>query len=561
MKNLKVGRKLIISYAIIMAMLIVGSIISIMNFIEVRDRVEVFYNGPFMVRGSANQMNASFEALQKSIYRTIVNDDPEIVQVAMKEAADARADISAELPIVIEHYLGDKQHVENFSTYMEELLPMNDYVLSLGEAGRNEEARAYMENNNSVLMARIQEELQLIIGSANERGALLITNVRKAQASAISAVLVFSFLSIVISVGFALYITRGITKPIAELEYAAECIANGNLDASVAYESGDELGGLAESMRTTILRISILIRDLTELLQQLSDGNFNVESENTEEYVGAFHPLLVLLQQTTEGLSSTLSQIRSSSEQVSSGSEQVSYGAQALAVGSSEQAATIEKLAFTMNGISGRIRCNADDAAEVNKKAEMVGREAEESNERMQNLLLAMDHINDSSGQIKQIIDTIEEISFQTNILALNAKVEAARAGASGKGFGVIADEIQALSVKSKAATGSTAVLVKQSIEAVETGLRTANETAQSLQSVVGGIREIVGTIDNISVATIEQAKSVELVNQNVNQISSIVQSNSATAEESAAASEELSGQAETLRNLVSEFLLKGEVR
>lgn len=561
MRNLKVGRKLAVSYVIIMILLVMGSVVSIMNFNSVGDKVEIFHDGPFMVRGSANHMDASFEALQKSIYRAILNTDPEIIQESVDELKAARAEIAAELPTITQHFLGDQQHIQNFNTYFTQLKDMNDYVLKLVEEGRNQEALQYMESNNNNLTKKVQGELNAIISSANNKGVQLITDVRTAQQRAITATVLFLVLSMIISVGFAIYIANSITKPIAELEHAAECIADGELDIQIGYYSQNELGGLADSMRTTLSRILALTKDLTELLRQLSEGNFDVKFENPEAYVGVFHPLLVSIQQTTEDLSNTMRQISTSSEQVSSGSEQVSYGAQALAVGSSEQAATVEKLASTMNGISMRIRSNAADAADVNRRAEAVGREAEESNERMQNLLLAIDHINDSSSKIKQITDTIEEIAFQTNILALNAKVEAARAGASGKGFGVIADEIQALSLKSKDATNNTAALVERSLEAVEAGLLSANETAESLQSVLGGIREIVTTIDNISEATNEQARSVELVNQNIGQISSIVQSNSATAEESAAASEELSGQAETLKQLVGEFRLKSEHR
>lgn len=559
MRNLKVGKKLIISYVVIMVLFIIGSTVSIGNFNSVGEKVEVFYESPFTVRGAADSASISIEAMQKLLYHAIITEDLAAVQRSIKQIEAECDNIAEQFPILTERFLGNHQWVDNLKSHYEELIPMNDRLLELAKQNLLREAFQYMEDNNSEVIDKIQKELELIIAETNKNGIELISEVRRAQTRAVSAVVLFSVLSVVVSIGFAMYITHSITEPISELERAAESIADGDLDISITYESRDELGRLAKSMRRTVFRISVLINDLTRVLRQLSEGVFNIGFENKEEYVGAFYPLLMSVRQTTVELSDTMRQINSSSEQVSSGAEQVSSGAQTLAVGSGEQAATIEKLAFTMDGISKQIASNANDAADVNKKAEIVGQEAEESNVRMKNLLGAMDNIRDSSSQIKQIIDTIEEIAFQTNILALNAKVEAARAGVSGKGFAVIADEIQALSLKSKEATASTSHLVERSRSAVEMGVVSAKETAESLQKVVNGIQDIAGTIDKISEASQEQAESVGQVNQNISQISGIVQSNSATAEESAAASEELSSQAETLRHLVSEFQLRDE--
>ena len=237
-------------------------------------------------------------------------------------------------------------------------------------------------------------------------------------------------------------------------------------------------------------------------------------------------------------------------------SDQVSSGAQALSQGATEQASSVEELAASINEISNNINQTAQQAQDASDKSMQVGEKAGESNNRMHDMLQAMADINASSGEIGKIIKTIEDIAFQTNILALNAAVEAARAGAAGKGFAVVADEVRNLASKSAEASKNTAVLIENSLQAVENGKRIADETAQSLEVVISDIQEASSLMGSIAKAATDQAESISQITLGIDQISSVVQTNSATAEESAAASEELSGQAQILNELVRKFRL-----
>lgn len=562
MKNLKIGKKLFISYAVVLVLLVLGTVVSIFNLRSLGDQIETFYDGPFTVKSSANTIDTQFEAMQKAVFRSIANEDETITAEAVGNAKKHAEEIQEQLPIVEEHFLGDKEIVNRLKAALEELAPMREEVLELASQNKNAEAAIYMDVHNIPVIEKAQKELDALITTVDKNGETLITSLDSAVARTIILLIILGVASILVSVAFGVYIAKGITVPVAQLLSAAKSLAAGHLEeATVDYESKDELGHLATSIRDLSESLTAIISDEDYLLGEMAKGNFDVHTKNEEKYVGDYMAILKSMRLINTSLSDTLSQINESSEQVASGSDQVASGAQALSQGATEQASSVEELAATINEISSQVEKNAESALEASRKAMSVGDEASESNSRMQEMLHAITEISSTSNEIGKIIKTIEDIAFQTNILALNAAVEAARAGAAGKGFAVVADEVRNLASKSAEASQNTAALIESSLRAVENGTKIANETAQSLDKVVNGVQEVTGTIEQISTASNQQADSVRQVTQGVDQISSVVQTNSATAEESAAASEELSGQSQLLKDLVSRFTLKKEGR
>ncbi len=319
----------------------------------------------------------------------------------------------------------------------------------------------------------------------------------------------------------------------------------------------DEVGKIATSTISLTDTLEATISDINRVLGSIARGDLTVDvRKNNHLYIGDFAILQESLDMIQENLEDLLGNINSASEQVTSGANQVSGGAQRLAQGSTEQASTVDTLSKSVDVISSQISESAERSLEADQHAMDTARELEAGKEQMGRMIAAMTEIEESSNEIAEIIKTIEDIAFQTNILALNAAVEAARAGVAGKGFAVVADEVRNLANKSQDASQSTAKLIQKSVKAVHNGAEIAEETAASLEQIVSMSADTAAAVRKISEISASQAAAIAEVSNGIDQISEVVQTNSATAEESAAASEELDSQAQVLKKLMAKFKL-----
>lgn len=451
------------------------------------------------------------------------------------------------------------------------------------QAGRREEARLYYYNTTKPLADETLSLIDGVIGWFNGKTAqhaLVYEIYNKETAAALTkvkslleqvvttvsdnimsdeimlykarqtniVVLLIGGLSILLGFILALVISRGIVRPILKGVAFAKIVARGDLNTAVDVDQKDEIGQLAFALNDMIKAL----KEKAAVLEQIAGGDLSVEVSLSSEKDVLGKSMMVV----TESLNSIIHEINEGMEQISTGSDQVSQSSQSLSQGATEQASSLEQITASVNEINGQSRDNAKNAEQANSIAKQAAADAEKGNDNMKSLVHSMELINVSSGRIKKVVKVIDDIAFQINLLALNANVEAARAGKYGKGFAVVADEVRNLAVRSAEAVKETTAMVEDSLKNIRAGNSAAENTAKQLSSIVGGVIKVAHLLEDITHDSIEQANAISQITSGLDQIDQVTQTNTASAEQSASAAEELAAQAQQIKALVSHFNL-----
>ncbi len=554
MIKMKISRRLNIVFAVLVFIIFLSSIFALFSFRFIGSNMTTFFNVQYETTKKQMEIRKDVQTINKRILWAVICNDASVTEEQKKDFDERFGKIEKSIS-VINSNLKDSESGQSFMSAFADFKEDTYYLMDIIAGGDTKDAINYYNTTFNDVSETLADALDKTGENADKDALQKYQTSMMVQNVATAILALFSAVSLLTAIVMGKRLTNGIVTPLREIELASKEIAEGNLHTVITYESGDEIGQVAGSLRSSIQKVAAYITDIDGVMESMAGGNFNVDFTN--EFIGDFENIKKSLDCFTSKLSKSLGEISNVSGQVSGGSVQISESAQALAEGASNQAGIVKELSETVANITKNIAENAQNAEEISKEVEEVTKSITQENEKMQEMVLAMESIRNTAREISKIINTMNDIASQTNLLALNASIEAARAGEAGKGFSVVANQVSLLAGQSTDAAKTSTKLIEDSLKAVGEGTVIADTAAEDLNIIVERTGSITKKVGSIAAASKEQAESAKQIDTGINQISQVIELNAATAEENSAASEELTSQAQTLRDLIYQFRLK----
>ena len=491
-------------------------------------------------------------AAARNIREMALNEDTSSYDNYEQTVKRLLSEVDSELQILKKTEVLSDENYEEYASALSDWGEIGYSIIEEIKNGNDENATDAILNNCTPALNKVVEIAIKLDELTDEASSETVRNMVVCT--------VAGFVEIIVCLVFAFTLTRKTSKrvletilePLHAIEDVAMELTEGNLHSTLEYHSDDEIGKLAHSMRKSIRILGTYVDDIDRSMKLFSEGNFDVHPE--VEWRGDFVGILNSFMAFQASMAGTIKGIQNVSNEVSGAAEQVASSSNDLADGATNQAAVVEELTATVTGVSEQVEKNSQSAKEISVKVDELGNAISESNGKMHEMVDSMHEISEASKEIDKIITTINEIASQTNLLALNASIEAARAGEAGKGFAVVANQVNVLADQSAQAAKESATLIETSVKAVEKGMVIAGQTAAQLEEVAENSKVITTEVTNIAETLETQTTEIKQINEGIEQINDVVQTNSATSEECAAASQEMSSEAESLREMISKF-------
>ena len=552
LENMHLKERIDYGYRKVITMMLISGLLSVViigvlfaNMMHYVENVNVADQAVKICRINVN-------AAARNIREMALNEDTSSYDNYEQTVKRLLSEVDSELQILKKTEVLPDENYEEYSTALSDWGEIGYSIMEEIKNGNDENATDAILNNCTPALNKVVEiaikldELTDAASSETVRNMVVCT--------------VAGFVVIIVCLIFAFTLTRKTSKrvletilePLHAIEDVAMELTEGNLHSTLEYHSDDEIGKLAHNMRKSIRILGTYVDDIDRSMKLFSEGNFDVHPE--VEWRGDFVGILNSFMAFQASMAGTIKGIQNVSNEVSGAAEQVASSSNDLADGATNQAAVVEELTATVTGVSEQVEKNSQSAKEISVKVDELGNAISESNGKMHEMVDSMHEISEASKEIDKIITTINEIASQTNLLALNASIEAARAGEAGKGFAVVANQVNVLADQSAQAAKESANLIETSVKAVEKGMVIVGQTAAQLEEVAENSKLITTEVTNIAETLETQTTEIKQINEGIEQINDVVQTNSATSEECAAASQEMSSEAESLREMIRKF-------
>ena len=562
--NLKVAGKLKVYRMTVLVMTLFLVLVALISTLVIRlniEKITEVWSPSLEYLQDLETMTAKYRIKQ---YQHLVESDAAImnsceeeIQKLESQIQDTDANLDAIMSADSDARKG-QDHYEVAKAAWEEYRAASDEILKLSRAGKQQEASKLMTGKVYEEYKALAEKLTIL---SDEFQAELD------RAKTMANVCIIIIFIVIVAAGLAIavvttqigkIITNSITEPVEQIDAAVASLRKGELSnvEMLTYESEDEFGDTIRNLKEAMGILADYVSEISVEVKAIAQGDLTRNGNDITDFLGDFSELKVSLVYILKRFNSTLTEISNLAEQVSSNSSEVEKASKSLADGATDQAGVIEELNATIDTVVDLAADTAKETQSASARVKASADKANEEKEKMNDLLMEMEHITEISKEIGNIITDIEDIASQTNLLSLNASIEAARAGEAGKGFAVVADQIGKLAADSAKSAVNTRDLIDKTLVEIENGNTITRTTADAFNQIIADMESFAEIAQNTMEKANSQAESLEQIGQGIEQLSGVVQGNAASSEENTAISINLAEGAAKMQDRVNIFKL-----